>query len=314
MGPEDILSQLSFMSAESLQSALERNPSAANMCDQNGESVLWHALFDLNDMQKADLILRYGADIEVGKEGATNLHWACTHWHLDHVRYLLRNAADPNAQNQDGMRPLHLIVCGGPYLDPAETLAIARALLENKASIDAPNSSGLTPLHLAARHAYTLEMVQLLLDYGANPNCIAKENELHPALTPLHMAVLGVEEWAVDVVSEVQERIVDLLLSRGAKTDSHDGLVMPPIVYAVGMGLLGITKQLWSAMRKQNLEFASVLLIIAASRGRENVSRFLLEQGADPRWVNSKGSTAIQVAIDNGHADLARVLESSPYT
>lgn len=46
---------------------------------------------------------------------------------------------------------------------------VVRALLEGGAQTEAENDEGSTPLHLAAMHSKSLELISLLLGFGANP-------------------------------------------------------------------------------------------------------------------------------------------------
>jgi ankyrin repeat protein len=97
----------------------------------------------------------------VASDGFTPLALAAFFGHLDVVRLLLANGADPNqaASNATRVAPLHSAVAG-------DNLEIVRELLAHGADVRARQEGGFTPLHGAAVEG-TEEMVRLLLDHGA---------------------------------------------------------------------------------------------------------------------------------------------------
>lgn len=98
----------------------------------------------------------------------------------------------------------------------AEDIEAFRALIAGGADVNArADASAMTPLHLAAFEANE-EMINVLLDNGADIN--AMDNQGH---TPLHLSIIhhAGEEGAPTL------DIVNLLASRGADLDlqDHDG-------------------------------------------------------------------------------------------
>ena len=73
--------------------------------------------------------------------GRTALHHAAARGDLDSVRLLLDRGADPNAGDQQGETPLHLLTIGDKVVQDE---AIARALLSSGANVTARNNSGRT--------------------------------------------------------------------------------------------------------------------------------------------------------------------------
>ena len=110
-------------------------------------------------------------DATMNSDGDTRLHIAARAGDADEVKRWLDAGANPDSENNNGFRPLH--VASDTLHDPK--VDAARALLEGGADPNAP--SGLnggagalqeTPLHYAAKFSH-FELVRLYLDAGADP-------------------------------------------------------------------------------------------------------------------------------------------------
>ncbi len=133
------------------------------------------------------LLLRYGADVNAwdAAHSMTPLLTAVEIPHLEAVRLLLVAGADPNIQNDEGESPLHHCAKNG-------LLEMARLLLRCGATktIDkGGGGAGMNALSFAATRL-NVDMVKLLLDYGANTNAL----DLDRLTTLEHVDYLDVPE------------------------------------------------------------------------------------------------------------------------
>lgn len=112
------------------------------------------------------LLLRHGAlvDGREGPEDATPLLLAVQKNNIEAVRILLAAGADPNVRGDVGYSPLRWCAEHG-YLEMARLLLLCGA---TKMIDDWGGDNAMTALGLAVR-GLNVDMVKLLLAYGANP-------------------------------------------------------------------------------------------------------------------------------------------------
>lgn len=154
------------------------------------------------------LLLRHGAlvDGREGPEDATPLLRAVQRNHIEVVRLLLAAGADPNVRDHRGDSPLRMCAAKG-YVDVARLLLRCGATKTiNEWGGDRP----MTALGLAALDLQ-VDMVKLLLAYGANPQARDVDD-----MTPLDC--LKLDESPEDPASQERLReIRQLLEEAGAK-------------------------------------------------------------------------------------------------
>jgi ankyrin repeat protein len=211
------------------------------------------------------------------------------------IRTLLKQHADVNAPQTDGMTALHWAA----YLDDLET-----AKLLVSANAKATNRYGVTPLSLACQNGNTA-MVELLLDQGADPNTTLR----------------GGETVLMTAARTGKTGPVKALLSRGAIVDAKERREQTALMWAAADGHAAVVELLLKA----GADFCTALpdsgftpFFFAARDGRAEVVRALLKAGADvneaiqPRKPTGKGprkgSSALILAVENGHFDLALAL------
>ena len=162
--------------------------------------------------QVAELLHRHGADVDVrGSNNNTPLLIACVGGLMDIMRWLLDHGAGMNAQSDQLFTPLHNAVDFG-------CLEAVRILIEYNADIHIRTDVGQSPLHIAASpwdYRDQVDIMQLLLDHGANPNARDNDNA-----TPLHHSSWWGKEGTIKREGTVEG--TRLLLKHGAVIDAED--------------------------------------------------------------------------------------------
>ncbi len=213
------------------------------------------------------------------------------------IRALLKQHADVNTPQADGMTALHWAA----HLDNLET---AKLLLKSGARADATNRYGVTPLSLACANGNT-EVVELLLAAGADPKTTLRGGET-ALMTAARTGKAGP---------------VKALLKRGADVNARERRGQTALMWACADGHTEAVELLI----KNGADIHATLpdsgftpLFFAAREGRAAVVHALLKAGADvnattdPRKPNSKspskGTSALILAVENGHYELALAL------
>ena len=210
------------------------------------------------------------------------------------IRTLLKQKADVNAPQPDGMTALHWAA----YLDDFEA---ATVLVGSKADVKATNHYGVAPLSLACQNGNT-EIVELLLEHGADANTMLP----------------GGETVLMTAARTGKPGPVNALLKRSADANAKERRGQTALMWAAADGHAEVVELLLKA----DVDFRTPLsasgftpLLFAAREGRSEVVRALLKAGADvneamqpqrpPRKGPRKGTSALQLAVESGHFELA---------
>jgi ankyrin repeat protein len=218
------------------------------------------------------------------------------------IRELLKQRADVNAPQVDGMTALHWAV----YQDDLE---IANLLVGAGANVKAASRYGVTPLSLACTNGNSA-MVEMLLTAGADPNGALPGGE-SPLMTAARTGSLA---------------SVKALLARGAIVDAKDDRRgQTALMWAAAEGHADVVQALIDAGAdfKTRLMSGFTPLLFAVRDGRLDVVRTLLKAGADPNEtipldgprrrgyggrLPPAGASVLLEAVANAHYELAAAL------
>lgn len=210
------------------------------------------------------------------------------------VRALVERSADVNEAQPDGMTALHWAACH----DDLET---ARLLLTAKADVKAANRYGITPLSLACENG-NAELVELLLEHGADPNTVLR----------------GGETVLMTAARTGKVAPVEALIKRGADVNAWERRGQTALMWAAADGHAEVVDSLIRAgadIHSTLPDSGFTAFFFAAREGRTEVVRALLKAGIDvnqtiqPQKTSPKnpgrGTSALILAVENGHFDLA---------
>jgi ankyrin repeat protein len=224
------------------------------------------------------------------------------------VRALLKQRADVNSQEPDGMTALMWAVRN----DDVET---AQLLIRAGAVVKAANRYGVTPISLAATNGDAV-LVDALLKAGADANSALPEGETvlmtaaragnADAVRSLiaHGAkVNAAEKWQDQTAlmwaaAENHGAAIKALVAAGADLNAHSKVLsFPDYKYETnGMAVFLLPHGGWTA------------LMYAARQNAMDAAAALADSKADLNATDADGTTALELAIINLHYDLASLL------
>jgi ankyrin repeat protein len=269
------------------------------------------------DAERVQAMLRQQVDVNLrAVDGSTALHWAANREDVKIVDMLLRAGADVKATNRHGVSALSLAAVKG-------NAAIIELLLKAGADPNTALPEGETVLMTAARTG-RLDAVNVLLERGANVQAKEKVREQTALM------------WAA---AQGHTDVVQLLIRAGADTRARSkpsppvtgrlGGAAPKAYDSTGFGAPGdrrapapAPKSTPAAHEPNAADTADAPVerpampagpglsayLFAVRAGHSGAAMALLESGVDVNDTLSDGTSALNVAIVNGHYDLAKQL------
>jgi ankyrin repeat protein len=297
---------------EIVQILLEKGADA-NVKDMCGFTLLMRAA-EMGHPEIVKVLLDKGAQVNIKNlYGQTALMWAASKGKPEAVKALLDAGADLNARDPDGETPLMWAAHreGGA--------AKAKLLIDKGADVNAKDKFGWTALTHGACHGHS-DIVKLLKDQVAT-------------VTLMDMACLGDLgriECFIKQGADVNEKsgsnnitplrgaaelghvyAAKLLLDKGADIDARDKEGRTVLMVAAEFGLLEVTRFLLDNGADVNAEAEGLPALSRAAReGHLEIVKLLLEKGADVRAEPSPGWTALQMAHEGGHEEIAELLKA----
>ncbi|CAB0037873.1 unnamed protein product [Trichogramma brassicae] len=226
------------------------------------------------------------------------------------IEFLLKNGADPNIADVNGLTPLHIICSGGSdYYELARMLFDISDERQLKLQVNAQNNKGRTALHEASRFGHE-QLTESLLRRGSNPNLIDENGS-----TVLHLLC---DERANDNRDLVQ-MVLELSHDEYRPVDINilDKYGESPLRYALSHGHTRAAEksadaeltetffeicgeQLQVNSRNQKGQTA---LHLALQYGNKQAIESLLTRSADPNATDENGSTPLHVVCEYSEDD-----------
>ncbi|XP_017261641.1 protein phosphatase 1 regulatory subunit 12A isoform X3 [Kryptolebias marmoratus] len=228
---------------------------------------------------------------------------ACSAGDREEVAALLRQGADINHANIDGLTALHQACID-------ENAEMVQFLVENGSDINRGDNEGWTPLHAAASCGF-IQIAKYLIEHGANVGAINSEGEL-----PLDVATEDVMERLlraeikkqgidVDKARKEEERIMlqdarAMMEGRG-RLRPHPNTNATALHVAAAKGYIEVLKVLLQT--EVDVDGRDIdgwtPLHAAAHWGQEEVCALLTDHMCDMTAVNNVGQTPFDVADEN---------------
>jgi ankyrin repeat protein len=173
-------------------------------------------------------------------------------------------------------------------------------LLARGAPINARNLAGSTALYVAAEGSHIL-IAQRLIERGADVKLTGRSG-----ISPIAAAAYAGNEI-----------IFEALLAHGADERAADDTGKPPIVYAAAGARSDIVKRLLARNIDVNARYPNDLTLLMWASGPDEgvpeaqavaVVTSLLDAGAHIDDRDNRGRTALMIAAEGGHADVAGLL------
>lgn len=219
----------------------------------------------------------------------TALIWAAALGSTEAVQLLIERGADVNAANGLGVTPL---------IAAATDEAKVKILLAAGADVKATSKMGRNALIIAASSPAAIGSMRLLLEKGAQVNSSSAQKT-----TPI-LSALGGTYCAPEQV--------DLLLASGADVKAedsagnavmHGAILCPPkqIKGLIGKGaLLNASNSFGGKVKFGNIELVGLTpLMLAAPYASAAEIQLLLDLGADPNAVDSRGMNSLHFAVSS---------------
>ena len=314
ISPLDLAAQLGDTNLVALLLAAK---AGANTSPDSGSTQGWtalhHAVYNVR-RDVAELLLKNGAnpnariavawpDKRSGESGFTPLLIANYSVQPQLGLLLLDFNADPNLKSSIGNAPLHTALYP-VFLNAARSREYITALLDRGAEVQAPNASGFSPLSQATWTGQR-ELVQLLLDRGADPNQRDMgDDKKGRLLTPL--------SGLMTITNKDMVAVVEALLQAKADPNLKSELGYTALHRAIMLNQPARTIELLTThganVETPDPDGETPLSLAVSAKERKEILQVLLKAGANPNTRGTFGFTALFKAVRRGNLEAIEVL------
>ncbi|KAM3609190.1 uncharacterized protein V6R79_010837 [Siganus canaliculatus] len=228
---------------------------------------------------------------------------ACSAGDREEVAALLRQGADINHANIDGLTALHQACID-------ENAEMVQFLVESGSEVNRGDNEGWTPLHAAASCGF-IQIAKYLIEHGAHVGAVNSEGELpldvatEDAMERLLKGEIKKQAIDVDKARKEEERIMlqdaSAVLAGSGTLTPHPNTKATALHVAAAKGYIEVLKVLLKC--RVDVDGRDVdgwtPLHAAAHWGQEEVCTLLVDHMCDMGAVNNVGQTPLDVADEN---------------
>nr|XP_057931985.1 protein phosphatase 1 regulatory subunit 12A isoform X2 [Doryrhamphus excisus] len=256
------------------------DPQARHTADGSGsrrarvrfaQGAVFMAACSAGDQEEVAALLRQGADINHANiDGLTALHQACIDENAEMVQFLVESGSNVNMGDNEGWNPLHAAASCG-------FIQIAKYLIEHGAHVGAVNSEGDLPLDVATEDAMERLLKGEIKKQGINVDQARKEEE----------RIMLQDAMAV--------------LEAGGTLTPHPNTKATALHVAAAKGYIEVLKVLLQCgvdVDSRDVD-GWTPLHAGAHWGQEEVCTLLMDHMCDMTAINNVGQTPLDVADEN---------------
>ncbi|XP_035499645.1 protein phosphatase 1 regulatory subunit 12A isoform X2 [Scophthalmus maximus] len=232
------------------------------------QGAVFMAACSAGDREEVAALLRQGADINHANiDGLTALHQACIDENAEMVQFLVESGSDVNTGDNEGWTPLHAAASCG-------FIQITKYLIEHGAQVGAVNSEGELPLDVATEDAMERVLKAEIKKQGIDVDKARKEEE----------RIMLQDAMAV--------------LAGGGTLTPHPNTKATALHVAAAKGYIEVLKVLLQCDVDVDSRDSDswTPLHAAAHWGQEEVCTLLADNMCDMGAVNNVGQTPLDVA------------------
>ncbi|XP_034541321.1 protein phosphatase 1 regulatory subunit 12A isoform X2 [Notolabrus celidotus] len=235
------------------------------------QGAVFMAACSAGDREEVAALLRQGADINHANiDGLTALHQACIDENAEMVQFLVESGSDVNRGDNEGWTPLHAAASCG-------FIQIAKYLIEHGAHVGAVNSEGELPLDVATEDAMERLLKGEIKKQGIDVDKARKEEE------------------------RIMLQDAEAVLAGGGTLTPHPNTKATALHVAAAKGYIEVLKVLLQCVVDVDSTDTDgwTPLHAAAHWGQEEVCSLLADNMCDMGAVNNVGQTPLDVADEN---------------